>query len=723
MNLQREQIREAFQQVKAGLIQPDEAAHWLWQKLAVEPQDSPQRTSPSETSRTHADLPHSTPASHLRSVSQLIADLGPPPEAIRQDWDAQLAALSLSYSRVHGRPWDEITDSDILVDDENRLTLCPRFLDAQDSSPTNFESTSSDDDIHAKKGLLADLVSSDERNGIQAQGKIAGASRSKKSRSWIPGSVFAICVIAIGVAIYALALQANTSTKKEEAPQSSLSDNSPSLPSAFAIHSRQPTGQTDVESSAHDAVTPPAPARDETDNESLPLELIDESNVQASSPVPNDPASSSNTATMGLDSFAGGNWIAARDLLPTAEFDATGTVVASEQSDAPPVAGREVIDKPLEIDTSVPESSAAESAMEDDESDGNVRTLPVKQASGAGMVELPPFPSRDSTQDEIVPVRLFEKPVANLEIVFPVATNMKLSRLGEPSDPSWVVQDANDLATVAILSSTKQGMDFSWTPVSSARPVSKQLCSGLAHLTQQDGTSQWLFLRSTVQADAWPIDMSTSDAKAAWPLGTPPPIGSTSLAVEILSHDDVTLSWIQPSDPKQVRRNQSIVEFALASDPTIAIRSRIEIRTGSKLTLRVRHAAQLVPTVPWQMISTTRLQTAKEQVSGQMLLASADLANVKALYSKAGTGEKQVLAARRDTLDDYVAHLQSLSERLKKYDQLVAMVHLVAPLSVRLDVHWPNAMPIPTQAIFAMPLPAMSQPERPADPPSIPPPK
>jgi hypothetical protein len=404
---------------------------------------------------------------------------------------------------------------------------------------------------------------------------------------------------------------------------------------------------------------------------------------------------------LGLSTFGGGDWVSADDLAPAAEFntDATGSdgSLASDPDDP---------DAPEDNETAAEPESDLESDTEVLTDEADEIDSPIQASVSVNAFQLPPLPLSTRTDAEIESVELIDASITDVSLLFPTETSISVVAKGD----AWEITDTNDQVTLARLESNsgdlderkEPGLHFRWSTEASRKTVARQLASGLLNLSLKEGAKRPMFLRPSLAAEPWLVDFSRGDVKAAWPISLAPPVGPSSITLEFKVPETVVHSWIEPHDPSKVRRSQSICQFVLDSDDTIAVRSRIDLKTGSRIQLRMRHAAQLDPSFPWQMISTDQVEQASAHVSDHLERATFEAAELKSAYYEASTSEKKVLGPRRDAIDSVVLRLETLNKRLSKFDQLLAQLNQTALMTIQLQVKWPEGSPLATQTIFEM---------------------
>jgi len=664
MDIPQPKLDQALRMVQRGEMQPDEAAHWLLQN----------------STHYHPPVRSATPDS--MSVAELMRDLGSPPLDIQRDWDQQVARLGQSFLRTFGVPLCELSASDLRIDADNRLSFTPSFIE-------RFAANNQSNQIEITRQTAPALSPSRRGKSQQASdrksddgSRVSGVSKSSSffaRRRWLVSTIiYGAAFGLLGLTFYLLLPKASSEIATDTTRERASLQSSAKLSSVFS-----PTTEPSFRNSATESET----LDSEPDN--VPLETIE---------VPAEPAKQEeqSRATMGLDSFAGGNWGNASELLPEATFNAS-LIEPSDDDDSSSdeMSSADSPEVPLSIIVDLPTAVEGDTAasMADDAPDS-----PTSVAHGNTSIVLPPIPSRAMAEQGIESVVLAERKPKSLAITFPVDSGLTV----EVEDQQWLFKDKKDQTVVGLFVPGETDLRFRWTDNAISRPVAKQLASGSMQTSADDGLTTKIYLRPVVNAPAWPIDITTGDAKAAWPIGVSPPLGPSKLSIGFELPKTILQSWIQPYDPNKIRRCQSIAEFTLDADPTIAVRSRIDVRVGTRITLRVRHAAQLDKEFPWQMISSNRVQSAASQIGTQLARAANEQKELKSLSYKAGASEKRVITARREMIDQAVVKLQSLSKRLTQYESLLTQLQRDSYLNLRLAVDWSESADVASQTIFEM---------------------
>lgn len=699
MSIAPSDLEEALRRVQQGLMQPDEAARWLLQHAGSP--HSPAIAAPQASRSPQAGLPKDATA-----LSDLLTTLGPPPPEIQADWDHQLSTLIQEFERTSGQPIGELYASDFLVDAENRLSFSPTFwasLENASPSPAPFTSEQASPPLTrvADTSPSEKQTSSKPPTATRQSGNCLKAF-AQKHRWATPLAVLATAAAVMGLAFYGF-------TRSDSESPLAKGTTAPANVSTDSIFSPDttPTRKQDA------APELPSPQAEPTELGYLDP-AVDATASAATSETTSAPQPGINRSTIGLDSFGTADWVSASDLLPAAEFDADK--VEAVQDDSPAMSAGSS-GAPPSIDTG--EMIPADDLEQNDAPDSPPAPDSITVAAqDTNTVELPALPTSAKSDQEPASVVLIDQPATAVELLFPADLGLSIRGPTQQGGAMvWAVNDAKDDATLATLTSFSGGMNegaaatdspgmglsFNWSSLATTRPKAKQLSSGLLKVTFSDGQKRSLFLRPRLSAQPWPVDYSEPDVKVAWPITCAPPANAAELHLEFEVPKTVTQSWVQAHDVKQWRRSQSLVEFKLQSDPSIAIRSRIDLRTGNRIQLRMRHAAQIDPSFPWMSVSTSRIENAAADITQRLTLANAQLAEVKSAYARAGQSSRRVMADRRDAIETLIANLEALNKRLIKYDQLISLVDKTTALSVQLSVHWPESAGATTQVVFHMP--------------------
>ena len=631
------QFEEAIERIQCGEMRPSDAAKWL-----VRPADESRR-----------------PRSDGARVSELLRSLGPPPDAIRRDWDSQVANLCAEFQKQHGQMIGPFDANDLRVDDQNQLSFDPDFL----ATVTPVESPAT----HAACELSPSEANASS-SSLPANGQIRPA-RTRKPRARKPrarkrwtrkrwaGLAIITTFFLLGVASFGFY---NSSRPRDASRE------------VATVKAKSP--MITIPTSSKDQISPlPVPPKPVAASKTPP---------QQSNDKPASPSPTKDRRTLGLDSFAGGNWATASELLPTADFETDEIDVAAEisQDDNLRSQPADAIDADTAPKPNSPDTNAIVEAKD---------TLPTSSRPDAGAVALPPPFNLGS-------INIHDQNVTSIDLVFPFEAKLSLQKVGD----GWDVIDNKDEAPLAKFANEAKGLSFRWLEAADKNDNAKHMSSGAMICSVDEGTTRTVFLRPVLTTAECNIDTSRRDAHVTWNLGSTPPPGLTKIELEHKLPPSVVQTWVQSPGPLQSRRCRAIAQYALDADQSVAIQSHIDIRTGTTLTLRLRHAVQLDARSPWQAISGPDVRDALARVTEQLARATSNQAELKAMHYTAEPAEKKKLAPMRKAIDEVVANLQSLMKQLAQYNALFDELQNASFVSLRLSVVWPEQTGISSQTIF-----------------------
>lgn len=672
MNISRYRLEQALQQVQQGRMQPRDAALWLMQ---TDPSAETADACRSEPVQIAGASTEGAPP----SVAELQATLGPPPLEIQNDWNEQLAVLAAQFQSEYGRALPDLCTLDLLVDGDNRLSLSPAFLAAMLSRFASPQRTADHSSApgSGQPGVVADPSLHVVAQPMKSRQKLTGDTtrrrhrdRYSRKRSFVAKHPWSIPAGLILVAAIAVVLNVHRRPPDELAP----------------------VERTPIDPSTRSGTATPKPRGNETSIFSPQAIPLTQPRGGADAPPP----MKDSNATLGLLSFAGDNWISANELPHAIKLDARQN---TPSLDAPHPSEQPVGDQA----TSLSDDMAVSNLLDVEDRAPHQHGT---QTRSAASFALPAIPAVGDTVEPTPSVTVIEQPVQNLELRFPVETSLSLVQNGQ----QWFVQDVNEAAALGTFTASDGDLQFQWSDLAASRPLARHLLTGALTYAASDGSRRFLFLRPEVTAEPLSIDLSDADSTSTWPITSPVPTGPSSLTLQFHLPQGIHQSWIQPPDPKQFRRSQSVAEFTLDKDSTVAIRCRLDLRTGTRISLRMRHTAQWDPAFAWQLISTATLQSASHQVTDQLSRALSEQARLKTAYSRASSAEKHLLGSQRDAVDAHVVQMQTLRARVNQYEQLVSQLQEAAFLTMRLEVAWPDTTPISPQRIFTMSMPGADHP-------------
>ncbi len=215
-------------------------------------------------------------------------------------------------------------------------------------------------------------------------------------------------------------------------------------------------------------------------------------------------------------------------------------------------------------------------------------------------------------------------------------------------------------------------------------PESPQATREVAIADQGDSSS------SEVSTDPLAITFGQSDQQPTWDLGRVIATNSTTLTVALTLAEDVQQGWVEPLDDVPVKRARGIVVITPTDEESVAIGIRIDARTSSKLSLRIRVAARLDPSLPWQSFTRQSLLNSIDYLGQQSLHASARAEQIDAFYNKSDTSQRRVIRDQRDAAKTQSEHYKMLLKRCGELLTLVDKIEANGKLSIRLVQRGPD---------------------------------
>lgn len=573
------------------------------------------------------------PDPRLRTLESVISELGPPPPEIQSDWLQQIDSLADRWQQTHQQPLPALTLEDLLIDDENRISL--RW-----ASPAA-----------ARMPVPAQMLDPSQ------QPEIAAAVVGSRPLTSTARRFAAVGVVAAAAGAAALLVHWHRGA----------------APAALATATDAPLAQPSNAPSA--PLSPQRPERSPSEGTEPPHTDFGRNDLILSDVPP--PAEDS--AALQLPGVAA----ASDDSL------ADDLLAGPPASQATPADGQAL----LWQDDGEDDLSNGEDELSDASGGGAVADRPTLSSAPADAISLPPLPPAGEHSPA---ERIFASAVRDIRWQYPLASTLSLH---QQAADAWSLVDSADAAALATLHSSDDGLWFQWTSVAASSIAARQVAAGRLQLTNAAGELTTLWLRPRLQSSPLRIDLTKSQTSAFWSLDGPPIPSSGELAVEVDVPDDVQLQWIQKADPQNLRKNLSLLQWTPAGATFPAIRCQIELRTSSRLLLKMRYAAQLDESMPWHHFSAPQLAAASDRFAdalNQSLLQQAELGR---RYSAANTAGKRLIKPSKDALDQSVRRLQMLVQRINELQSLQTTIAAQSRIRIALMTHWPDGR----QTILEMP--------------------
>ncbi len=223
-------------------------------------------------------------------------------------------------------------------------------------------------------------------------------------------------------------------------------------------------------------------------------------------------------------------------------------------------------------------------------------------------------------------------------------------------------------------------------PSATAAPTTAQVAP--ANATAAEGTSSSPAVDPSPQSlAAWDVSMrfhfTEPQASATWPLTIPSESSTEQFAVEVEVPETVQLAWIEPLDTQNWRRSRGLLQWTPQGAEWPQIGCRLELRVATNLSLKLRYAAQLDPSLPWQTFSPEQLENAVDRANAMLPRLLAQQSELARQYTAASSANRRMLKPAKDAVDQNVQRLQTLTQRLQQLIELQADVANHARLRIK----------------------------------------
>ena len=566
-------LQQVMERVRAGEISPAAATGLLLSSEVAtsSPAASLQASSP------QSSLPPSPSARSVlagETLATLIGRFGAPPEDIVAAWCQQLRIVAVKYFAHAGQPLPPIDLHDWMINPSGqlqcRLFELPDVADQLDTS--DIDGVSADRirqfhkslvavrSTHAAPMVAADIGNEPDQEESR-QSTSGSASRTRKSS---PARIVVAGLILVGI-VTIVGILIDASQDDDQTSQATV-----------APASRPANVGFNQDASAAD------------------LGRIDDRGVKVTKQLEtfdSPPLDEPSGDTVSLDSVLGNpaDRLSVDALQPQADLIAANL---SSQGNLPP--------QTQDLASSVDESSGPKmdskplDILSEDEGPVPEESPQVTRTSPVRSVQLPPPSDVDTA------VALTRGPIGPLQLEFPCDVALKLRQ----SDQGSEVVDAGKAVAVGRIQSHDHGATFTWS--SQAGKVST--ASSLVHGRLKVAAGEVVYLRPTVQADPWPIDLQRHDVRPTWDLHAPLPPRVARLSIEFQLPAEVEQGWIEQLDATSPHRTRGLAVLSLRDDESVSLGMRFDIRGGRKLSCRVRYAARLGPEAVWQVVSRPLLE-------------------------------------------------------------------------------------------------------------------
>ncbi|EMI57408.1 hypothetical protein [Rhodopirellula sallentina] len=639
---------------------------------------------------------------NLESVSELVARLGPPPDDIAGVWHDEARTRVATYDANEFDANDPLWE-EMLVDDSGGLVIPKQYqtgASQNSESPELNHHTFEPENNHEIPDVDLETESQSSetliRDGNTDHEPSSTTTPSSRKGLSKPVAVVAgvVALVGVGVGIFAWNSSPDSSTSTAmKTDGGAVASGEPSELSKFG---------------ASDSI--PATAASELSSDSLAT-VMDSPSMPSTEPFTEDANVDSSLLGVSLDSFLPSSFASTAG--SESIESATGESTSDEASSSLPAAEGVPSTAPNidTIATATPEDMPSiDIASDDDSLDDEAmleaaeeqETITIARTESQTLAaELPGLPSKSQTEpppwtslvsNEVVPAK---DAYQTLTLEFPTDGPLKLR--SPDNRGQWNVVAETEEAPIAEIRSRldddqeSNGLAFRWLPASSTFRRS----ADLAHARLRGEQGDLVYLRPQLDADAILLGLKKRDEKLKWNLAGPVDGAATRFNVTLHVPDDVAVEWIEPINETSPRKTRGIALLTLKESPeAAALAVRMDVRTTSSLSMRIRYGGRLDPSMPWQWTDAKTIRSTLDAVTRQLQLADEQLLMLDAAISRAdkmrARRQEAALEMQRDQIEDAVKGGTTMAKRLAELDQLVALLDADGKITSELNVHWPD---------------------------------
>ena len=624
------------------------------------------------------------------SLSCVLDRLGQPPSDILDGWCKQLCYAAIVHHEDTGKPLPPI-DSDRWQVNPTGELACNGFAfrvsptaDWPQPDPESLQHIIQfrDQFDPAPQAAVMD-VSVRGSKAEPAENDDSQLPRKQRRRSVKPASslrrhlfaaAMAACVAAIGAVLY-------QATRKPPKP---IADSDPSVaaPNVFDPGNGSDAALDPVGSS-HASVslnTDPVGNDDPLNEVAVPgdadmdLQMIE--SVQGDS-VHGDMAESGSAtkqpADLSLDSLLPAMNAASDSASDSANQQNADAIVTD--SDASPDSVGEMPDLVESLGQGKIGDGQGIDPLADDDSTGPDES---PQPTRAAEISAKSLPEIDDAQSLVT---LIAAQAETLRLEFPHKVDLELSPA--EADSRQTIRSTRSQAPVASVFSQDDGVQFQWVDAAAKQPLSRFLLHGRV----KDAAGNVTYLRPTILADPMSIRLDESDIHPSWDLTGPIPPGA-QLSISFSLPKEVEQAWIQPIDPSSIRRTRGLAVLTPKDGETVSLGLRFDIRCSRKLSTRIRYAARLDNSMPWQLVSRPMLEQLANQITNQQTFISNRLIQLDKLRSAVDYAGRREVKKQREFVEGQAKQLKLIAGRVSDLQELILAVEAEGDLILKVSVPW-----------------------------------
>lgn len=270
-------------------------------------------------------------------------------------------------------------------------------------------------------------------------------------------------------------------------------------------------------------------------------------------------------------------------------------------------------------------------------------------------------------------------------IEFPIDIPVRLDPPDAEGKPVTLVS-LRDQEGLAEIRAGESGTQFAWTDLAKANSTAAQVHHGKIKLTG-GGT---IYMRPAIETDPMRLRLAVRDANPSWDIGWPILPKVSRLEIGVQAPDDIEYAWIEPFDPKNARRGRAIAVVTPPDGESVAIAVQFNVRCSSKLSCRLRYAARLDPSQPWQPLTKSSLIQISNSILSQRNSMATRRQTFQQFYDSADTTQRRMMRRKRDDMERAAEQLDATFKRIDLLRSLATTIEDQVRVSLRLSVQWPD---------------------------------
>ncbi len=268
---------------------------------------------------------------------------------------------------------------------------------------------------------------------------------------------------------------------------------------------------------------------------------------------------------------------------------------------------------------------------------------------------------------------------------FPRPIPIVLSTPGDDGTVELINQESGN--RIAHLTRSGPTTVLRWSESASKDRLAQKLLHGRLVLAG----GEVVYLRPSIETDAYPISMDPRQLRPSWKLGGPLLPDVARLEIDLQVPDSIDLAWHTPLDLDRARHGTAIAILTPTDGETVAFAVKVDVDCSRKLTCRLQYGARLDSALPWSPLSQTRFVIEKTRLSRNRssLLLQRDL--FKQSYDSASAMERKMMRGRGERIDADLDRLDAMLDRMSMLGELAIRVHESVKLDLHAFVQWPDA--------------------------------